>query len=244
MSLRKNIVTGLPSTTGRHGGCALERGRGGALFIGTGDAATGVNPQRLASGGGKVLRVDPRTGRGLPGNRFAGSDRAMKRRVYTYGHRNVQGLARRADGMWSVEQGSYRDDEVNLLHRGGNYGWNPVPDYNESVPMTDKSLPGKQYSARWSSGPSTLAASSADWLSGQRWGKRAGKVLAVSTLKDESLRFLFFDKQNRLARQTSPQALDGTYGRLRGVEVGPDHALYLTTSNDNGTNKILRVTPR
>ncbi|MEJ7757524.1 MAG: PQQ-dependent sugar dehydrogenase [Nocardioidaceae bacterium] len=118
VSLRKNIVTGLPSTTGRRGGCALERGARGRLFIGTGDAATGVNPQRLASGGGKVLRVDPRTGRGLPGNRFAGSDRAMKRRVYTYGHRNVQGLARRAGGgMWSVEQGSYRDDEVNLLHR-------------------------------------------------------------------------------------------------------------------------------
>jgi len=49
---------------------------------------------------------------------------------------------------------------------------------------------------------------------------------------------------NRLARQTSPQALDGTYVRLRGVEIGPDHALYFTTSNDNGTNKILRVTPR
>ena len=74
----------------------------------------------------------------------------------------MQGLAQRADGtLWSVEHGPDRDDEVNLLRNGGDYGWNPVPGYNESVPMTDQGLPGKQVEAQWSSGFPTLATSGA-----------------------------------------------------------------------------------
>lgn len=236
------VVKNLPSTSGRHGGCALAFGGGGALFIGTGDAATGSNPRNLRSGGGKVLRVDARSGKGWPSNPYASSSYAMKRRVYTFGHRNVQGLARGQGRMWSVEQGSYRDDEVNLLKRGADYGWNPVPGYNESVPMTDHALPGAQRSARWRSGSTTVAATTGAWLYGSRWGKWSGKVLAMTTLKDESLRLLRFDKDHRLTWQATPTALDGRYGRLRAAVVGPDGALWLTTSNANGTNKLLRVT--
>ena len=54
--------------------------------------------------------------------------------MVTFGHRNVQGLAQRADGtLWSVEHGTDRDDEVNQLAGGDNYGWNPVPGYNETT---------------------------------------------------------------------------------------------------------------
>ena len=95
----------------------------------------------------------------------------MKRKVYTYGHRNVQGMAlRRGSQMWSVEHGTYRDDEVNKLKSGGNYGWNPVPGYDESKPMTDHSLPGRQIDAKWSSGQPTIATSGAAWLKGDVWG--------------------------------------------------------------------------
>ena len=79
------------------------------------------------------------------------------RYIWSYGHRNVQGLAQRADGtLWSVEHGPDRDDEVNLQRKDGDYGWNPVvpgdpTGYDESVPMTDHSLPGPQVSAKWSS---------------------------------------------------------------------------------------------
>ncbi len=239
--LVKTIVRGLPSTSGRHGGCALVFGSSGALFIGTGDAAVGRNPQRLRSGGGKVLRVNARTGRGLKANPYAGSRYAMKRRVYTYGHRNVQGLARRGSQIWSVEQGSYRDDEVNLLRRTGNYGWNPVPGYNESVPMTDHGLPGKQRAARWRSGDSTLATTGAAWLRGSIWGKRSGRVLAVTTLKAEHLRLLRFTKKGRLTGQSVQ--LQGRYGRLRAVTVAPGGALYVSTSNGGGTDRIVRVLP-
>ena len=73
---------------------------------------------------------------GWPGNPGPARRTSNKRRVYTYGHRNAQGLAWRDLGggqgeMWSVEQGTDRDDEVNQLRPGGNYGWNPMPDYTE-----------------------------------------------------------------------------------------------------------------
>ena len=99
-------------------------------------------------------------------------DDANRRYVHTYGHRNVQGLAQRADGsLWSVEHGSDRDDEVNLLVNGGDYGWNPVPGYNESVPMTDQGLPGTQIDAKWSSGYPTVATSGGTFVVRQPVGR-------------------------------------------------------------------------
>ena len=234
------IVKGMPSTSGRHGGCRLKIAPDGALYIGTGDAATGTNPQDLTSLGGKVLRVNRFTGKAAPGNPFANSTNAKKRLIYTYGHRNVQGLAFRPhDMMWSVEHGPDRDDEINRLRAGGNYGWNPVPGYNESVPMTDFSLPGPQIGARWSSGFPTDATSGAAWMSDPRWNGLRG-MLAVASLKDSSLRLMRFDQDNVLKKVLIPPALNGTYGRLRSVTQGPGGALFITTDNST-TDKVLRV---
>ncbi|QGG94979.1 hypothetical protein GH723_07575 [Actinomarinicola tropica] len=163
------LVSGMPgSSSGRHGGCQLEIAPDGRLLIGTGDAAQGTNPQDVTSLGGKVLRVDRATGEGAAGNPFLGSANADTRRIYTYGHRNVQGLALRPGSgqIFSVEHGPTRDDEINLLQAGVNYGWNPVPGYNESVPMTHAGA----RPAVWSSGALTLATSGADFLRGSRWG--------------------------------------------------------------------------
>jgi glucose/arabinose dehydrogenase len=234
------IVKGMPSTSGRHGGCRLKIAPDGTLYIGTGDAATGTNPQDLTSLGGKVLRVNRFTGKPAPGNPFAGSSSPEKRLIYTYGHRNVQGLAFRPhDLMWSVEHGPDRDDEVNRLRPGGNYGLNPVPGYNESVPMTDVSLPGTQIGARWSSGIPCDATSGAAWMSDPRWDRLRG-MLAVASLKDSSLRLMRFDQQNVLKKVLIPPALNRTYGRLRSVTQGPGGALFITTDNSS-TDKVLRV---
>ncbi len=233
------IVTGLPATSGRHGGCRLRFGPEGALYVGTGDAAVGRNPQSLTSGGGKVLRVKPKSGKPWKGNPFIGADSAIKRKIYTYGHRNVQGLALRpGGGMWSVEHGSYRDDEANRLVKGGNYGWNPVPGYDESVPMTDFSLPGKQIGARWKSGDPTIAPSGSVWLRGKKWGVWQG-CLAVGVLGDSHLRILEFTPAGTFVRSWVP--LDGP--RLRSAVLGPDGNLYLTTSNGGGSDRILEVIP-
>jgi aldose sugar dehydrogenase len=236
----ETLVTGMPSTSGRHGGCRLKISAAGALFIGTGDAATGTNPQDLTSLGGKVLRVNRFTGKGMPGNPFAQATNANTRRIYTYGHRNVQGLAwRPGDTMWSVEHGPDRDDEVNRLVPGGNYGWNPVPGYNESVPMTDLAEFPHAIVAKWSSGFPTVATSGAAWLSDPRWKSLRG-VLAVAALKDSALRLMRFNDANRLVSVRLPAALDGPYGRLRSVTQGPDGALYITTANGS-TDMVLRA---
>ncbi|MGZ5408916.1 MAG: PQQ-dependent sugar dehydrogenase [Aeromicrobium sp.] len=241
-SFVRNLITGLPSTSGRHGGCALEHGADDALHVGTGDAADGRNPRNLSSGGGKVLRVDDKTGNGLPDNPFADSGNAMRRRVWSYGHRNIQGLALREsdESVWSVEHGPDRDDEVNRSVKGGDFGWNPVPGYNESVPMTDHSLPGEQFDAAWTSGGQTLATSGGTFLRGNGWGKWAGG-LAVASLKDQSLHILMFDEAGKLTEDIDVKDLHGKFGRLRATVVGPDGSLYLTTSN--GDDKIVKVTP-
>ena len=232
------LVGSLPAASGgRHGGCRLRFGPQGYLWIATGDAARGTVPQDLNSLGGKVLRVDASTGTAAPGN-------ALETRVYTYGHRNVQGLARRpgTNQMWSVEHGPSIDDEINLLVKGGNYGWNPVTGYNESVPMTDLAQFPDAVEAKWSSGDPTLATSGGIFLDGDDWDEWEGR-LAVATLAGRSLRIFRFTSSGALVSQVVVPELNGTYGRLRTPMLGPDGALYLTTSNGSGTDKILKVVP-
>ena len=230
------LVGDIP-TASTHGGCRLRFGPRGYLWIATGDARTGTVPQNLNSLGGKILRVDAMTGAGAPGNPFPASPL-----IYTYGHRNVQGLALRpgTSQMWSVEHGPTVDDEINLLAAGGNYGWDPVPGYNQSVPMTDLvKFPGAAQ-ARWSSGSPTVAPSGGIFLEGSHWGIWEGR-LAVATLRDQKLRLFEFTPQGALVSQVVVPQLDGTYGRLRTPMMGPDGALYVTTSNGGGGDRILRV---
>lgn len=241
-TLVKKLVGGFPTTSGRHGGCRLLITSNGSLLVGTGDAAVGSNPRNLNSLGGKTLRLDRLTGAPWPGNPFIDSSNKRRRYVHTFGHRNIQGLAQRSNGtLWSVEHGSFRDDEVNLLVKGGDYGWHPVPGYNESVPMTDFGLPGKQYGARWRSGDPTLATSGASFVYGKKWGSLNG-TLAVAALKATRILFLRFDDRGKLVRTTVPPILQ-RYGRLRSVTVAPNGDLLVTTDTDSGGGSVLRVRP-
>ncbi|MBI2244061.1 MAG: PQQ-dependent sugar dehydrogenase [Nocardioides sp.] len=238
----KRLLGGLPATSGRHGGCRLLA-VGKRLYAGTGDAATGSTPENKKSLGGKTLCLLAATGKPCGSNPFAGSKNRNKRYVHTYGHRNVQGLDRRRDGtLWSVEQGSYRDDEVNRLRKGGDYGWNPVPGYDESVPMTDQSLPGRQRAAVWRSGDPTLATSGGGFVYGKRWGALDGSF-AVAALKAERVLFLQLSASGRLQRVRVPAALR-QHGRIRTVVDGPGSIAYITTDNGNGNDAILVVRPR
>jgi glucose/arabinose dehydrogenase len=238
----KVLVGGFPARSGRHGGCRLLVTSDGSLLVGTGDAAVGSNPQDLDSLGGKTLRLDRFTGAPWPANPHAGAS-GPRRYVHTFGHRNVQGVAERADGtLWSVEQGSTRDDEVNLLVNGGDYGWNPVPGYNESVPMTDQSLPGHQIRARWRSGRPTLASSGGSFVNGAKWGALDG-TLAVACLKASRVLFLTFNAKGKLQRVRTPRVLK-RYGRIRQVVQAANGDLLVTTDNGGGQDVILRVRPR
>ena len=226
------LVGGIPLNTrsGRHGGCRLRFAPDGALLIGTGDNALGSNPQDADSLAGKVLRADATTG---------------DVEVWTLGHRNVQGLAVRPGSgqVFAVEHGPDRDDEVNLLRAGANYGWDPDGDggYDESVPMTDPEIPGA-VPAVWSSGAPTLATSGATFLDGDRWGAYDG-LLLVGLLKDQGVLALRLDDAGGLVEQFQLSELDDAYGRIRSVQQGTDGALYATTDN-GGDDQLLRVTPR
>ena len=233
----------LVRSDGFHGGGRMRFGPEGYLWIAVGDAGTGTVPQDLSALGGKVLRVDASTGVGAPTNPFAPSP------IYSYGHRNPQGLALRTgtSQMWSVEHGPQIDDEINLLVAGGNYGWDPVPNdagdppYNElKVPMTDLEKFPDAVEAKWSSGSTTPANSGGIFLEGEQWGVWEGR-LAVATLRDSKLRLFEFTPAGDFVSQVIVPELDGAYGRLRTPMLGPDGALYVTTSNGGGTDRILRV---
>ncbi|CAA9306219.1 MAG: PQQ-dependent oxidoreductase, gdhB family [uncultured Friedmanniella sp.] len=241
VAVGKPLVTGIPLTSGRHTGCRLRFSQKGVLYIGTGDAAVGTNPQKKSSLGGKVLRVYsngtvPKT------NPFYASG-GKARYVWNYGHRNIQGLAVRPSSgrLFTAEHGSYRDDEVNAVRKGANYGWNPVPGYDESVPMTNRRTYPKAVRAVWSSGTPTVATSGLTFLSGKRWETWNG-ALAVAELKGEDIRLLFLDRDGDV---TSTRTVPGAdrFGRIRTLQQGPDGLLYLTTSNGGGQDRIVRVTP-
>jgi aldose sugar dehydrogenase len=219
------------SGSGRHGGCRLRFMPDGALLIGTGDNAVGRNPQDRTSWAGKVLLADPATGEVA---------------VWTYGHRNVQGLAVRpgTGQIFSVEQGTSRDDEVNLLQEGGNYGYDPDGaggGYDESVPMTDTGIPGA-IPAVWSSGPQTIATCGGTFLDGDQWGDYDGLML-LGVLKGQGVLALRLDDAGVLQEQFRLPELEGAYGRIRTVQQGTDGDLYVTTDNGSNEDKLLRVTP-
>ncbi len=239
------LVGGIPGTN-IGSGCRLRFGPQGYLWISTGDAFVGTNPQSLDSLGGKILRVDASTGSGAPTNPFSSPNSPL---IYSYGHRNPQGLAQRpgTEEMWAVEHGPAWDDEINLLERGGNYGWDPASDDEESgydirSSMTDLAEFPDAVEAKWSSGYPTVAPSGGIFLEGDAWAEWEGR-LAVATLGTRSLLIFDFDADGSFVSLVIPTRLARNYGRLRTPMLGPDGALYITTSNGGGSDRILRVVP-
>lgn len=241
LSAKYPIVTGMPASAGgRHSGCRMTFGPDGYLWIGTGDAAMGANPQNPKSLGGKILRVD-RDGKAAPGNLGAPFDP----RIYSYGHRNTQGIAflqhpRGEITGYSAEHGSSIDDEVNVLKQG-NFGWDPDPGYTErNIPMTDKTKFPGAIDASWSSGFPTQAPSGLAEITGEKWQAWNG-TLALAMLKAKHLKIFTLDQSGKI---TNEEKILTDYGRLRDVEQAPDGSLYITTDNGDNKDKILRLTPK
>lgn len=234
---RQDIITGIPANpSGRHSGCRLEMGADGHLWVGTGDTAVGTLPQDPSSLGGKVLRVD-RDGVGVAGNMGAPFDA----RIFNYGHRNVQGITLfpvPIDDVYGFtsEHGTGQDDEVNLL-KVGNFGWDPVPGYNETVSMTDLAKFPDAVPAVWASGLPTIAVSGMTIVDGAEWDAWTGAVL-LAVQKDQHVRLLRFDRDFQLVQE---RALFDQFGRIRTVVQGPEGSLYLLTDNGGGIDQILQV---
>ena len=222
LRLERALLTGIPSGR-RHNGGRLVVGPDGRLWIGTGDAGDTGRAQRRNDLGGKILRIG-RDG-SIPADNPFGTP------VWSYGHRNVQGLAFDSAGrLWATEFGQDTYDELNLIRRGGDYGWPVVEGRGRDPRYIDPQVVWRTDDAS----PSGLAI--------------VGDVAFVGALKGRRL------WQVPLAggRAGAPEAaLAGRFGRLRTVVSAPDGTLWVTTSNRDGRgdptaddDRILRVTLR
>ena len=212
------IVTGIPKASIHNGG-RIAFGPDGMLYAGTGDASEKGESQNTSSVAGKILRMTPE-GKPAPGNPFGNL-------VYSYGHRNVQGLAWDANGqLYAAEFGQNRYDELNRIEAGRNYGWPQVEGTGDNPAYVNPV-------ATWSTSdasPSGLAI-----MDGRAY---------LACLRGAKLYRIGLDGTG------AQQLLSGEYGRLRAVAVAPDGTLWVTTSNkdgrgspSDGDDRILRLLP-
>jgi len=233
------LVSGLAKAN-FHDGCRVRFGPDGKLWVTTGDGGVGTAPQDLNSLNGKVLRLNP-DGSAPTDNPFFGATPGNDR-IYTFGHRNPQGIAfRPSNGQaYNSEHGPDKNDEVNRLVAGGNGGWDPVPGYNQGVPMTDLAKFPNAMIPAWRSGDSgTVAPSGATFLSGTQWKAWDGALLVVF-LKDSKARVMFLDGSGNVSFAT--RILENGV-RLRSAVQGPDGSLYIATDVGGGGGAIWKVTP-
>jgi glucose/arabinose dehydrogenase len=222
-----------------HNGCAVETDAAGHIWMTMGDANTARNlnlSQDPDSLNGRVLRIN-RDG-SVPDDNpvLDGADGPTA--AWDLGHRNPQGIAFRDDGLIvTAEHGTDRDDEVNVIVPGGNYGyscWSGVdtlgPGQEQEGPAKEVCGPVEDYiPAAWASGFPTIATSGAVFLNGEQWGEWQGDLL-VSTLKDQDLRRFSVNGDGSQVELVET-LLDDAWGRLRALTIGPEGWLYITTSN-------------
>ena len=224
-----------------HDGCRVRFGPDGKLWVTTVDGGVGPAPQNLDSLNGKVLRLNA-DGSAPADNPFV--NQPGDERIYTFGHRNPQGIAFRPGNNlpYSIEHGPDRNDEVNRLVAGGNGGWDPNTggSYDQTHPMTDlQKFPNAMIPA-WRSGDGgTVAPSGGTFLTGAQWKSWDG-ALAVAFLKDSKMRIMFLDGNGDVSFAT-PVLANGV--RLRSAVQGPDGNLYVSTDVGGGAGAIWKVTP-
>lgn len=222
----KIIVDNIPSASNHNGG-RIKFGPDNYLYVGTGDAQEPSQAQNTNTLGGKILRVTDE-GKAAPGNPF-------NNEVYSYGHRNVQGLAwDKAGNLWATEHGrsgfASGLDELNLIQPGKNYGW---PDIEGDETAAGIESPKKHSGAANTWAPSGIAfINNALYFGGLR-----GQSLYEAVTNGTSVT----DFKEHFVKE---------YGRVRDVVIGPDSMIYMTTSNqdgrgtpNNGDDKVIRVNP-
>ena len=227
------ILTGIPVNT-YHDGGRIKFGPDGMLYVSTGDAGDAQNSQDRSSLGGKILRVEPE-GSIPPDNPFPDNP------VYSYGHRNVEGLAWDARGrLYASEFGQNTWDEVNRIQAGENYGWPAVEgrggeDRGYVDPITV--WPTSEASP---SGAEILVEGAIPQWEGD---------LFVAALRGERLWHLELNDRGEVVNRE--KLLDGEIGRVRDVIQAPDGSLWVSTSNHDSygnpvneqDDRILRLAP-
>ncbi len=239
-----NAVAG----SGAHSGGRLRFGPDGYLYVTTGDNHNYSLPQDLSRLGGKVLRVN-RDGSAAAGNNTpAGGDP----RIYTYGHRNVQGISFRpgTNQPFISEHGPNHSDEVTPLVPGGNGGWDPqnrpgltCPDNYcgyagdaSTMPMTDTTRFPSAMRPSWNNGGLSQGSGPNTFLSGAQWKAWDGR-LVVGVMGANRLVVLELDSGG-MAISSADAGL--TPERYRSLVQGPDGNLYVVAET---AGQIWRVVP-
>lgn len=219
---KKIIVDNIPGAANHNGG-RIKFGLDRFLYITTGDALISDLAQDKNSLAGKILRVKD-NGSIPTDNPFPSSP------VYSFGHRNPQGLARDEQGrLWATEHGATANDEINLIEPGKNYGWPIIRGEEKAEGLEAPVL---------QSGRETWAPSGTAFLEDSLFfaGLRS-QILYEVKIKKEPI--------------TLQQHFSKKFGRLRDVVLGPDGFLYLLTSNRDGRgiptlddDQIIRINPK
>ena len=207
-----------------HNGGRLRFGPDGKLYASTGDAQNGDNAQNKQGLNGKVLRLNP--------DGSVPSDNPFGNYVWSYGHRNPQGLAFDAQGrLWEQEFGNAVMDETNLIVRGGNYGWPACEGTSGTCGTPGFVAPKHTYPTSEGSCSGIAIVRDVVYVACERGTRMYREVISGDKLTQVTAYFT------------------GAYGRLRTVEPAPGGNLWLTTTNggdkdsvaDNSDNVFLRV---
>ena len=229
-----------PPSHGNHFGSRIVQAMDGTLFVTNGEHFTDRDmAQTLDNDLGKIVRITT-DGTAPPDNPFANKPGA-KPEVWSYGHRNPQGLALNpADGkLWEQEHGARGGDEINIIQKGHNYGWPRVSygvNYDGTPVGTGKTKMEGVDDPRWHWTPS-IAPSGMAFYTGDLFPTWKGSLFN-GALKSQLLSRLELKGDAVVKEERLLQALNE---RIRDVRQGPEGALYLLT--DSASGRILRVVP-
>jgi aldose sugar dehydrogenase len=238
---RKLIIEDIPAAR-FHAGTRLRFGPDGKLYVTTGDAAKKELGQRLDTLAGKTLRLND-DGSVPADNPFVGQP-GVRPEIWTYGHRNSQGLDFQPGSglMFQTEHGPSGfdgpggGDEVNIVERGKNYGWDVI---HHRATRAGMESPLLEYT------PACAPASGA-FYRGSALAQFKGNFF-FGCLRGEGLQRVVLDGR---AVRSDERLFQGEYGRIRDVAEGPDGALYFSTSNRDGRgspapddDRIMKIVP-
>lgn len=209
------ILTGIPKA-GNHNGGRIAIGPDNMLYIATGDASNRDASQDLTQLAGKILRLTL-DGAVPADNPYPSSP------VWSYGHRNVQGITWTPDGrMWASEFGQNTWDELNLIESGGNYGWPVVEGITDDARFRN---PMVQWPTSEASPSGIAAVGDLIFIA----SLRGSQIWTVDTaLLDTEKSVLYSDEAEAI------WSLTADYGRIRDVVSGPERSVWFITNNTDG----------
>jgi aldose sugar dehydrogenase len=221
------------AASGIHNGGRLRFGPDGKLYLTMGDAANTSLSQSLSSLNGKILRLND--------NGSAAETNPFGNEIWTWGHRNPQGLDWNPEtgDLYATEHGNAGNDEVNLLLAGHNYGW---PVIEGAATRPDMDTPIRFFSP-------SIAPSGGSFYTGTRILQLRGSFF-FGALVGQHIHRVAVDTAQPTRVRFDERWLDGQFGRIRDVVTGPDGTLYFCTNNRDGRgspvptdDRIARIVP-